>query len=463
MKKQIFTILLLTVVSLNVLGQSFKLDATGANDMRLRTGAVDRMYIHPSTGSIGIATTSPNAKLDLNGDLALTKKLTYTTAGVQNALDRQGASRIYISLGGTVTLNGIAGGEDGLVVFLYTAAGATLIINNESVSALAANRIATHTGSTVTITARGGVSMIYDASVSTWRIFGFADENSTWNAKGNAGTSPGTNFLGTTDSQGFAIRTSNTERMRIIAGGDVGIGTTTPASKFHVSAGISGVMPNAQSKYFFEDNSNNYLLIASPDASETGISFGKPSTGANILHSVGGGLSFRTNSNPHMTLTNLGSVGVGTSTPDTKLHVEGTVDNNGTTATFKVTNGGSSMLFDGNEIDGASNGPIYLNNNSTGGVFIGANGTGLKEIIKATVSIPTFTVSANLCSNQDISVANAAIDSAVSASPDNGISTGLFIAYARVSSAGIVRIRVCNFTASSITQITSDFHVAVVR
>jgi hypothetical protein len=377
MKKQIFTIILFTIVSLNVVGQSFKLDATGANDMRLRTGAVDRMYIHPTTGSIGIATTSPNAKLDLNGDLALTKKTTITTAGIQNALDRQGASRIYISLGGTVTLNGIAGGEDGLVIFLYTSSAATLIINNESLSALAANRIATHTGAAVTITARGGVSMIYDASVTTWRIFGFADENSTWNAKGNAGTNPTSNFIGTTDNQGFTVKTNNTERMRIEAGGNVGVGTTTP---------------------------------------------------------------------------------------DTKLHVIGD-ENNGITAAFKVSSsgGGTSMLFDGNEIDGSSNGGIYLNNNSTGGVYIGANGTGLKEIIKATVSIPSFTVNANLCSSRLISVANAAVDSAVSASPDNAIATGLIIAYAQVSSVGTVLIRICNFTAAPITQATSDFHVAVVR
>ena len=374
MKKQIFTIILFTVVSLNVLGQ-FRFDS-GINSLRFQTGGIDRMYINPTTGNVGVATISPNAKLDLNGDLALTKKLTYTTAGVQNALDRQGASRIYISVAGTVTLNGIAGGEDGLVVFLYTAAGATLVINNESILATSGNRIATHTGATVTITARGGVSMIYDSSLLTWRIFGFADENSTWNSKGNAGTNPTNNFIGTTDSQGFAFRTNNTDRMRIAAGGNVGIGTLSP---------------------------------------------------------------------------------------DTKLHVEGTTDNNGTDATFKVTNGGSSMLFDGNEIDGASNGPVYLNNNSTGGVFIGANGTGLKEIIKVTVSIPTFTVSANLCSSQTISVSNAAVDSAVSASPDNGFVSGLFIAYSRVSSAGSVLIRVCNFTGSSITQATSDFHVAVVR
>jgi hypothetical protein len=374
MKKQIFTIILFTIVSLNVWGQ-FRFDG-GTNSLRLQTGGIDRMYIHPTTGNVGVATTSPNAKLDINGDLALTKKTTITTAGIQNALDRQGASRIYFSVSGTVTLNGIAAGEDGMVLILYTALATTLVINNESLSATVGNRIATHTGATVTVTARGGVSMVYDASLSTWRVFGFADENSTWNAKGNAGTVPSTNFIGTTDSQGFAIRTNNTERMRIIAGGNTGIGT-----------------PN----------------------------------------------------------------------PDTKLHVVGTVDNDGTNATFKITDGGDSMLFDGNEIDGAGNGPIYLNNNSTGGVFIGANGTGLKEIIKKTVSVPTFTVSANGCSSQIVSVTNAAVDSAVSASPDNGFTSGLFVAYARVSAAGSVLIRVCNFTASSITQSTSDFHVAVVR
>jgi hypothetical protein len=375
MKKQIFTIILFTVVSLNVWGQ-FRFDG-GTNSLRLQTGGIDRMYIHPTTGNVGVATTSPNAKLDINGDLALTKKTTITTAGIQNALDRQGASRIYFSVSGTVTLNGIAAGEDGMVLILYTALATTLVINNESVSATVGNRIATHTGATVTVTARGGVSMVYDASLSTWRVFGFADENSTWNAKGNAGTTASSNFIGTTDSQGFVVRTNNTERMRFEAGGNVGVGT-----------------PN----------------------------------------------------------------------PDTKLHVIGD-ENNGVTAAFKVSSigGGTSMLFDGNEIDGSSNGGIYLNNNSTGGVYIGANGTGLKEIIKVTVSIPTFTVSANLCSSQTISVTNAAVDSAVSASPDNGFTSGLFIAYARVVSAGNVLIRVCNFTASSITQSTSDFHVAVVR
>lgn len=45
-----------------------------------------------------------------------------------------------------------------------------------------------------------------------------------WNTKGNMGTDPSTNFLGTTNAQDLKIRTNNTERMRISATGNVIIG-----------------------------------------------------------------------------------------------------------------------------------------------------------------------------------------------------------------------------------------------
>lgn len=57
-----------------------------------------------------------------------------------------------------------------------------------------------------------------------------------WRLDGNAATDPLTDFLGTTDAQPLIIKTNNTERMRVLSGGNTGIGTTTPAAQLHVLA-----------------------------------------------------------------------------------------------------------------------------------------------------------------------------------------------------------------------------------
>jgi hypothetical protein len=56
-----------------------------------------------------------------------------------------------------------------------------------------------------------------------------------WNLTGNAGTSPTTNFIGTTDNKDLAIKTNNTERMRITATGKVGIGIAAPVASLQVN------------------------------------------------------------------------------------------------------------------------------------------------------------------------------------------------------------------------------------
>jgi endosialidase-like protein len=61
-----------------------------------------------------------------------------------------------------------------------------------------------------------------------------------WKLKGNAGTKPATNFVGTTDSKPLLFRTNNVEAMRISAGGNVGIGVTVaPVSKLQVKGGTT--------------------------------------------------------------------------------------------------------------------------------------------------------------------------------------------------------------------------------
>jgi hypothetical protein len=62
---------------------------------------------------------------------------------------------------------------------------------------------------------------------SKWMRLLAIDDKFAWLLSGNAGTTPTTNFLGTTDAQPLVIRTNNTERSRILSNGQVLINRTT--------------------------------------------------------------------------------------------------------------------------------------------------------------------------------------------------------------------------------------------
>ncbi len=55
-----------------------------------------------------------------------------------------------------------------------------------------------------------------------------------WKLNGNSGTNASTNFIGTTDAQDWVIRTNNTERVRVLNNGLVGINTSTPSEFFEM-------------------------------------------------------------------------------------------------------------------------------------------------------------------------------------------------------------------------------------
>lgn len=71
-----------------------------------------------------------------------------------------------------------------------------------------------------------------------------------WSLTGNTATTPSTSaigtaigagqhYIGTTDAQDFVVGTTNLERLRITSGGNVGIGTKTPASNLHVYKSVA--------------------------------------------------------------------------------------------------------------------------------------------------------------------------------------------------------------------------------
>lgn len=67
-----------------------------------------------------------------------------------------------------------------------------------------------------------------------------------------------------------------------------------------------------------------------------------------------------------------GKLGIGTSSPDTKLQVVG-AENDGATATLKITSGSQNLLLDGNEIDALDTG-LFLNHNSNLNVILATGG-----------------------------------------------------------------------------------------
>lgn len=137
----------------------------------------------------------------------------------------------------------------------------------------------------------------------------------SWSLTGNSATNPATNFLGTTDNVDFRIRTNNTERLNILAGGNIGIGTASPSEKLDVWGNIdlSAVQPVLK-----------FSATGTPRTSNITTTFSPTSTTAQTMR-------FNLSDNTSTGTTEIirlqgdGNVGIGATSPQNKLDVEGAV------------------------------------------------------------------------------------------------------------------------------------------
>ena len=88
------------------------------------------------------------------------------------------------------------------------------------------------TGFQLTTGATNNYVLVSDAAgIGTWKTPPAAN---AWTLTGNAGTTPPSSFLGTTDMQPLVFKTNGLERLRLDTAGNVGIGVTSPDYPLHV-------------------------------------------------------------------------------------------------------------------------------------------------------------------------------------------------------------------------------------
>jgi hypothetical protein len=168
-----------------------KLGTLNANDLHIYAGGLERITILNGTGNVGIGQTLPSAKLDVLGDVKFSGTL--QPAGLQGT-----AGQVLTSNGA-----GVPTWNTTTVSNTYSNSTGNLSTTVNGVTGVNIN-LPTNQSITDSITAQA------------------------WTLKGNAGTNPNTNFIGTTDNKSVRFRTNNTVKMVIDSMGHVGIGTNNP-------------------------------------------------------------------------------------------------------------------------------------------------------------------------------------------------------------------------------------------
>jgi hypothetical protein len=139
-------------------------------------------------------------------------------------------------------------------------------------------------------------------------------------------------------SSNIYLGTSNSIRATLHANGNFGIGNSTPQAKLHVSNGLLRTWsPSSGTSAIFESTVSNRNFVTLTAANEAELWFGNASTqtlGRIRYEMAGNNMEFWTNATQKMVINSSGSVGIGTTSPNSKLHVSGTVSHSTPLANF---------------------------------------------------------------------------------------------------------------------------------
>jgi len=353
-----------TVPSTNFLG------TTDANDLVFSTNSVEGMRL-TSGSDLAVGVTSATQKLEVGGNIRLDP-----VAGTASQFQ-------FMNPGNTFATTFAAGAQLATITYtLPTAQGA-------------ANTVLTNNG----------------AGALSWA----APSNNGWLLLGNAGTTPGTNFLGTTEANDLVFKTNSIEGFRLTSGGNVGIGNTAPAQKLEVHGNIKiDSTAGAAGQLMFSNPAGTFSTNIKAGAQATNINYTLPlaqgavktvltNNGAGVLSwtttnsydwsllgnagTVAGtnflgttdniDMVFKTNSVEGMRLSAAQNLGVGTNAPTSVLHTVASgakvanytgnlLTNTATSSTAAITKYGTDIQSTGTW-NGATAVNVGLHVNATGG------------------------------------------------------------------------------------------------
>jgi len=378
--------------------------AHASNAMSFRTNGSERMRID-SSGNVGIGTSSPTQELEVAGTI------------------RSSLSAADYSFGATTS----GGGGFFIEPDDYTAANPVWEIRTNASEPLAFQMGGTER---MRIDSSGNVgigtsspSRPLHISASDCRIRLTDSDADTISVELH--NSSGSGILSTNGASSLLFQTDNAERLRIDSGGNVGIGTSSPATKLHVQDGTSSLR-------FRQNGTVSETLVVGPSGGDAALYLG------DTVDTVRAGLYYDTsendlqirgyNNSTRIIIDSDGNVGIGTTAPAEKLDVNGNIriqggsprlkfyETDNATKTWQLGLGaGNFLLVD----DLASTIPIFVNqgapNNSlrilsSGNVGIGTSSPAKQlHITKAAIAdIGTLTDGATITpdfdANQNFSV-----------------------------------------------------------